>query len=172
VITTVESNGSAYLGEVTSVTQDGDSLDFTAAYVEPSTDQTLEILYELSSNGAYSSYRAASAVAPSVGVFLDPPLLPSPSPLYGTLDFGGFDGPADAKTWVDILGDDETTVWHLYNEGAPGAALRMPKLPSAIDPRVILGTGSVVAVPEVCDAQPDGYCLSWSRGTPAELVAP
>ncbi len=122
--------------------------------------------------GSARSFAEAPGVPGGDVAFLDPPTLASPQQLYGPLpvqgDFGAF------AEIINIERDDENVVWRVFNQAASnGPAARLPRLPSAIDPRVILGTGRVSAIPEVCNADPTtGRCTQWADGAPADLVGP
>lgn len=50
--------------------------------------------------------------------------------------------------------------------------MHIPKLPSTIDPRLVLGTGEVTVAPEVCVPGSDGFCAQYAVGAPATLVMP
>ncbi len=172
-VSNATSSGSAFLGGATSVELGPDNLNlaYSAEYVVPTQVDDLQTRYELYVGSARSFAEADGVPGGDIG-FLDPPSLASPQPLYGSLpvqgDFGAF------VEIINIERDDENVVWRVFNQDAsnhPGA--RMPKLPSSIDPRIVLGTGRVSAIPEVCNADPTtGRCTQWADGTPADLVGP
>jgi hypothetical protein len=169
--TTEESNESAILGVVTSVsTMPGGFLNYTGEYVTPSSG-TLETLYWLRDGDSWSSSLQAGPPQTSLTVqFADPPSLASPQPMYGALPIQNV--PSGARLSVLVSRDDEQTVWRIYDEGA-APAMKLPKLPSSIDPRVVLGTGRVTAAPEICNLDSSGSrCATWAVGTPADLEAP
>ena len=171
-VSDVPSSGAAFLGAASSVElgPDNVNLAFSAEYVLPNQQDELMTTYELD-RGDARSYVANSGPPGGNIEFLDPPLLASPQSLYGTLpvqgDFGTF------SEIVNIERDDESVVWRLFNQDASNnPSCRMPRLPSSIDPRVILGTGRVSATPEICNADPTtGRCAQWADGTPADLLA-
>lgn len=167
------SSGSAFLGAASSVElgSDGVTLAFSAQYVVPNQQDELITTYELD-RGDVWSYAANSGPPGGSVAFLDPPSLASPQSLYGTLPVTG-DFAAGVEI-VDIERDDENVVWRIFNQDAPtNPSCRMPRLPSSIDPRDVLGTGRVSAMPEVCIADPTtGRCTQWADGTPADLVGP
>lgn len=172
-VSNATSSGSAFLGGATSVelAPDNVNLAYTAEYVTPTQADALQTAYELHA-GSASSYAEADGVPGGDVTFLDPPSLASPQPLYGTLPVrGDFQGLLEI---VSIETDDTSLVWRVFNQGVsddPG--MRLPRLPSSIDPRVILGTGRVSAIPVACKADPaTGRCTQWATGTPADLVGP
>jgi hypothetical protein len=171
-VSDVPSSRSAFLGGASSVElgPDGVNLTFSAEYVLPNQQDELVTTYELDRGDAWSY--ATSSGPPGGNIeFLDPPSLSSPQPLYGTLPVqGGFNTLAEI---VNIERDDENVVWRIFNQDASNnPSCRMPNLPSSIDPRVILGTGRVSAIPEICNADPTtGTCTQWADGTPADLVS-
>ncbi len=172
-VSNATSSGSAFLGGATSVelAPDNVNLAYTAEYVAPTQVDDLQTVYELHAGSAWSY---AEADGPPAGdmAFLDPPSLASPQPLYGSLPVqGDFQGLVEI---VDIETDDTSVVWRVFNQGLsndPG--MRLPRLPSSIDPRVILGTGRVSAIPEACKLDSaKGLCTEWAIGTPSDLVSP
>jgi hypothetical protein len=92
-------------------------------------------------------------------------------PLYG--DLAVRNAPADAEVFVNIASDDTTTVWRVFNQGLPSDPVRLPKLPSGIDPRVVLGTGRITARALACLRDPTtGDCAELSVSESADLVSP
>jgi hypothetical protein len=171
-VTTDASSGTAFLGAQTSVVADpSGALDFTAEYVAPA-GVALETRYALSAGGAFS-YVLRDAPPPGdmqTIPFLDPPSLPSLLPLYGPLPIANADPSLQLSAFVET--DGEQIVWRVYDEGAAHDAMRLPSLPSTVDPRAVLGTGRVSVSPEVCQLDASGSgCASWAVGAPAELVA-
>jgi hypothetical protein len=172
-VSSSSSSESAFLGGARSVelAPDNVNLAYVAEYVVPGQEDDLQTRYELYVGSARSFAEADGVPGGDIG-FLDPPSLASPQQLYGTLPVQG-DFAAFAEI-INVESDDENVVWRVFNQDAsnnPGA--RLPRLPSSIDPRVILGTGRVSAIPEVCNADPmTGRCTQWAEGAPADLVGP
>lgn len=171
-VTTEASGETAFFGAQTSVV-DGSAgvLDYTAEYVTPP-GESLETEYGLGASGA-SSYilqDGPPAQGPTIQ-FLDPPSLPSLLTLYGDLPITNADPSLRLSAFVQT--DGEQTVWRVYDKGAAHDSMRLPKLPSGIDPRAVLGTGDLTISPEVCDLDVSTQrCSRWAVGAPAELVAP
>jgi hypothetical protein len=172
-VSSSSSSESAFLGGASSIELAPNMVDlaYVAEYVVPTQEDDLLTTYELYV-GSARSFAEASGVPGGDVAFLDPPTLASPQRLYGPLpvqgDFGAF------AEIINIERDDENVVWRVFNQAASkGPGARLPRLPSSIDPRVILGTGRVSAIPEVCNADPTtGRCTQWADGAPADLVGP
>jgi hypothetical protein len=143
-------------------------LDYEAEYVNPSGSSSLTTEYWIGLDGAYSYAFRDAPPGESVSL-MSPPKMPSPLPLYGELFLSN--PTPDAQAWIDIERDDRTIVWRVYGL-VPGDA-RMPRLPSAIDPRTVLGTGRITARPQTCRLDTSGQrCSEVGLGAPADLVAP
>jgi hypothetical protein len=168
-VSNAASSTSMYLGASTRVdlAPDGMNLVYEAEWVSPVSD--LVTFYSLSLAGASSHVR--SPLAPGATItFLDPPSVASPLPLYGDVVVKTVSSPP--QLWLDIERDDASTAWRVYQHGTNPNTFRVPRLPSAIDPRLVLGTGSVSAVPEACVPGTDGFCDEYATGAPATLVSP
>jgi hypothetical protein len=174
-VTTLESGGNAYLGGMTSVNAvsgAANQLAYTAEFVDPIGDYTFQTVFWLERDGASTStfVDGVPIADPLPMSFLDPPVLQGPASMYGDLVL--HDVAPEAATQIAIETDDETSVWRIYTQGTAVATVHMPRLPSAIDPRVVLGTGRVAAVPEVCVIDSSGRCSQFASGAAADLVAP
>ncbi len=168
-VSSQESNQAAYLGAGTLIdlASTGTDLHYDAEYVSPP-GSSLTTEYWISLDDAYS-YAFRNAPPGNDVSFIDPPSLASPLSLYGPLPVGN---PAlGTQVWINIERDDRTVVWRVY--GGESGAFHMPKLPSAIDPRTVLGTGRVTARPENCRPDASGQlCSEFALGAAADLVAP
>ncbi len=166
------SSGSAFLGGATSVelAPDGVHLDYTAEYVDPSLGDTLQTTYSVGFGDLWSFAETSGPPGGDIE-FLDPPSLASPQTLYGALPVKGV-APGLVEI-VQVEADDTSVVWRVFKQGTSNdTGMSLPRLPSAIDPRIVLGTGRVSAVPEVCKPDPaSGRCTQWAQGIPADLVA-
>jgi hypothetical protein len=165
-----ESDGNAFQGGPTRVAlaPDGVNLQYESEFVSfPGT--SLLTTYWAYLADAYSyAYRDA---APQGDVTLiDPPSMASPQPIYGVLSMQSES--ANGSSFVEIARDDSSIVWRVFDQGMGSAALRMRKLPSAIDPRTVLGTGRITARPAVCrrDAS-TGRCSELAVGAAVDLVS-
>jgi hypothetical protein len=171
-VTTEASDDSAFFGAQTSVVAGSAGvLQYTAEYVVPA-GEDLETRYALGANGA-SSYvlqDGPPAQGPTIQ-FLPPPSLPPLLTLYGNLPITNADPSLLLSAFVQT--DGEQTVWRVYDEGAAHDSMRLPELPSGIDPRDVLGTGDITVSPEVCELDASTQrCSRWAVGAPAELLAP
>jgi hypothetical protein len=169
-VSNVGSSGSMFLGAPTSMTLDpgGTDIDYVVEYVTPVTDPVTS--YELSLNGAGSYARSAAWPGGSV-TFLDPPSVSSPLPVGADFLVGNITD-SSASLVLNIARDDASTAWRVFQAGSSSIAMHIPKLPSAIDPRLVLGTGEVTVAPELCVPGSDGFCAQYAVGTPATLVMP
>jgi hypothetical protein len=170
-VTSTESNGNGFLGAATRIepTSDGLALQYDSEYVSPgSTSFQTTYWLELGDTWSYA-YRSSQPTG-DVGL-IDPPALDSPLPLYGSLPVRN---PAQgAEVLVNVAVDDSSVVWRVYSQGSPDEPFRLPKLPSAIDPRTVLGTGRVTARPLACMRdQSTGRCTVLGVGAAADLVSP
>ncbi|MBV9948628.1 MAG: carboxypeptidase regulatory-like domain-containing protein [Myxococcales bacterium] len=172
LVSTRESGGAAFLGAATSVEARPDgTLAYTAEYVTPAGAATPYTTYWLTLGGA-SSFSVVMGPPVGAQTFIQPPTLPSPQPLYGPLPIESGD-PSRAAS-IDVVRDGNTVAWRVFR-GAPQPTpvhWRLPKLPSAVDPRLVLGTGRISAVPVVCVAATDGTCRQFAEGAAADLVSP
>jgi hypothetical protein len=170
-VTTAASGESVILGAQTSVVAgSAGALDYTAEYVAP-TGETLETVYSLAASGASSFVLqdGPPAQGPTIQ-FLAPPSLPSLLTLYGRLPITNADPSLQLRAFVQT--DGEQIVWRVYDEGAAHDSMRLPELPSGIDPRIVLGTGDITVSPEVCELDASTQrCSRWAVGAPAELLA-
>jgi hypothetical protein len=168
-VTSDQSDGSAFLGGATSVVAapNGSDLVYEAEYIVPS-GTSVSTTYWLALNDSYSyAYRD---LAPSGPVSLvDPPSLASPLPLYG--DLAVRSGASSAVLSVAVASDDSSIGWRIFDAGGSSGTLRMPKLPSGIDPREVLGTGRVTARAVVCVPDAAGKCSDVGVSAASDLVA-
>jgi hypothetical protein len=164
------SSGSMFLGAATSMTADPDTadIDYGVEWVSPDGEQ-LVMTYALSLGDASSYVRTTQFPASSV-TFLDPPSVNSP--LSMSADIVVSHVAPGAAVRLNILRDDRSPGWQVFLQGNSASAIHIPKLPSAIDPRLVLGTGEVTVAPEQCVAGPDGFCAQYATGAPATLVMP
>jgi hypothetical protein len=171
-VTSVESNGNAFQGAATRIepTADGLTLQYDSEYVSLPGSASLETTYWLGLGDTFSYAYQSSAPTADVSL-IDAPALDSPLPLYGSLPVRN--RAAGAEVLVNVSVDDATIVWRVFSQGSADEPFRLPKLPSAIDPRTVLGTGRVTARPIACmrDAS-TGRCTFLAVGAAAELVSP
>jgi hypothetical protein len=168
-VSSQESDQTAYLGAGTRVDLAFNQLDldYEAEYVTPSSS-SLTTTYWIGLDDAYS-YAFRDAPPGLEVALMDPPKLPSPLALYGELPL--VNPTLGTRAWINIERDDRTVVWRVY--GAESGSLHMPKLPSAIDPRTVLGTGRVTARPQTCRLDASGQrCSEAALGASADFVAP
>jgi hypothetical protein len=168
-VSSEESQRTAYLGGTTrtDLASNQTDLDYDAEFVSlPGASLTTE--YWIGLDGAYSYAFRDTPPGDDVSL-MDPPKFASPVALYGDL---AFTNPTpDTEAWINIEREDRTVVWSVY--GSNTGAFHMPKLPSAIDPRTVLGTGRMTARPEACRTDSSGKrCSEVALGAPADLVAP
>jgi hypothetical protein len=169
-VTTGTSSWSAFVGgeKDVDVAPDGTDLAYDAQYVMPTTQGDLVTIYGLQA-GSAASYVAKLAPPGDTVSFLDPPTLSSPQHLEGPLPVQASDPSVALR--VNISRDDSTVAWEVF--ASPGGSITLPKLPSAINPTLVLGTGRVSAEPEVCEPDPtSGRCARWAVGASADLVSP
>jgi hypothetical protein len=164
-----ESNQTAYLGAGTLIdlASNGTDLHYDAEYVSPP-GSSLTTEYWISLDDTYS-YAFRDAPPGNDVSLIDPPNLASPLSLYGSLPLAN--PTLGTQAWINIERDDRTVVWRVY--GGESGGFHMPKLPSAIDPRTVLGTGRMTARPQNCRLDASGkLCSEIALGASADLVGP
>jgi hypothetical protein len=171
-VSSQESSGSAFQGAATLVALAPNNVDlhYESEYVLVAGGRAPITTYWVTRADAYSyAYRLTG---PTEDVdFLDPPVLASPQMLYGGLPVQNVQPGLELS--VNIATDDSSVVWRIFNQGMPSDELRMPKLPSSIDPRIVLGTGSVTARAYECRLDPStNRCTELAASASAELVSP
>jgi hypothetical protein len=168
-VSNASSSGSMFLGAATRMTVNPDTadIDYEVEWVSPVDD--LVTTYGLSVGGASSYVRSTDLPGGGSVNFLDPPSVNSPLSMSADIVVSHVAPGADVR--LNIVRDDLSTGWRVFQPGG-SATMHIPKLPSAIDPRLVLGTGEVTVVPQVCVAGPDGFCAQYATGAPATLVMP
>jgi hypothetical protein len=165
------SSGSMFAGAATRMTLNPDTadIDYEVEWVSAAVD--LVTTYGLSVGGASSYVRSTGMpTGGDIVNFLDPPSVSSP--LSMSKDVVVSQVAPGAAVSLNIVRDDLSTGWRVFQQGSSASTIHIPKLPSAIDPRLVLGTGEVTVAPEVCVAGADGFCSGYAAGAPATLVMP